>query len=125
MWKQIYIDARYAKAAEKVGASNTPIYRLIERLYGEKLVTVRQEVGATPITAAVAAVLAVEAGSPGLLIEREYVSESGRVFEVTRSIYPAGRFRYTQRVAPRAEHVTWATTLTSPPSSPSLTRRSR
>jgi GntR family transcriptional regulator len=98
VWKQIYIDARYAKAAEKVGASNTPIYRLIERLYGEKLVTVRQEVGATPIPAGVAAVLAVESGSPGLLIEREYVSESGRVFEVTRSIYPAGRFRYTSEL---------------------------
>jgi GntR family transcriptional regulator len=98
VWKQIYIDARYAKAAEKVGASSTPIYRLIERLYGEKLVTVRQEVGATPIPAGVAAVLAVESESPGLLIEREYVSESGRVFEVTRSIYPAGRFRYTSEL---------------------------
>jgi GntR family transcriptional regulator len=98
VWKQIYIDARYAEAAEKVGASNTPIYRLIERLYGEKLVTVRQQVGATPIAATVAAVLAVESGSPGLLIEREYVSESARVFEVTRSIYPAGRFRYSSEL---------------------------
>ncbi len=98
VWKQIYIDARYAKAAAKVGTSNTPIYRLIERLYGEKLVTVRQEVGATPIAAAIAPVLAVPAGSPGLLVEREYVSEDGRVFEVTRSIYPAGRFRYTSEL---------------------------
>jgi len=39
-----------------VGASATPIYQLIERLYGEKLVTVRQEVAATPITGVVAAV---------------------------------------------------------------------
>jgi GntR family transcriptional regulator len=95
VWKQVYIDARYAKAAAKVGTSSTPIYRLIERLYGEKLVAVRQEVAATAIGAAVAAVLGVEAGSAGLLIERDYVGESGRVFEVTKSIYPAGRFRYS------------------------------
>jgi DNA-binding GntR family transcriptional regulator len=102
VWKQVYIDARYAKAALRVGASNTPIYRLIERLYGEKLVTVRQEVAATPIAAAVAAVLAVESGSAGLLIEREYVGESGRIFEVTKSIYPAGRFRYSSEL--RLDH---------------------
>jgi GntR family transcriptional regulator len=94
VWKQVYIDARYAKAAMKVGASNTPIYRLVERLYGEKLVTVRQQVAATSIAPAIATILAVERGSPGLLIERQYVGESGRVFEVTKSIYPAGRFRY-------------------------------
>lgn len=94
VWKQVYIDARYAKAALKVGASNTPIYRLVERLYGEKLITVRQEVAATAIAPAIAAVLAVDGGSPGLLVERQYVGESGRVFEVTKSIYPAGRFRY-------------------------------
>ena len=98
VWKQVYIDARYAKAALKVGSSNTPIYRLIERLYGEKLVTVRQEVAATPINDAVAAALKVERGSPGLLIEREYVGEFGRVFEVTKSIYPAGRFRYSSEL---------------------------
>jgi GntR family transcriptional regulator len=98
VWKQVYIDARYSKAAMKVGGSHTPIYRLIERLYGERLVAVRQEVAATPITAAVAAALDVKSGSPGLLIEREYVGESGRVFEVTKSIYPSGRFRYSSEL---------------------------
>jgi DNA-binding GntR family transcriptional regulator len=81
-----------------VGASATPIYRLVERLYGEKLVTVRQEVAATPITGPVAAALEVDSGSAGLLIEREYVGASGRVFEVTRSIYPADRFRYSSEL---------------------------
>lgn len=102
VWKQVYIDACYAKAALKVGASNTPIYRLIERLYGEKLVTVRQEVAATPIMGSIAVALAVESGSPGLLIEREYIGETGRVFEVTKSIYPAGRFRYSSEL--RLDH---------------------
>ncbi len=98
VWKQVYIDARYAKAALKVGASNTPIYRLVERLYGEKLVTVRQEVAATAIAPPIAAILAVDSGSPGLLVERQYVGESGRVFEVTKSVYPAGRFRYSSEL---------------------------
>jgi DNA-binding GntR family transcriptional regulator len=98
VWKQVYIDARYAKAAMRVGASNTPIYRLVEQLYGEKLVTVRQEVAATAIAPAVAKILGVPAGSPGLLIERQYVGGSGRVFEVTKSIYPASRFRYSSEL---------------------------
>lgn len=98
VWKQVYIDGRYAKAAMKVGASNTPIYCLVEQLYGEKLVAVRQEVAAAPITSAVAAILGVPAGSAGLLIERQYVGGSGRVFEVTKSLYPAGRFRYSSEL---------------------------
>jgi GntR family transcriptional regulator len=111
VWKQVYIDARYAKAARRVGTSNTPIYRLIERLYGEKLVAVRQEVAATAIGAAVAAVLGVKTGSPGLLIERDYAGASGRVFEVTRSIYPAGRFRYSSEL--RLDHRAWSPPDTS------------
>jgi GntR family transcriptional regulator len=98
VWKQVYIDGRYAKAAMKVGASSTPIYRLVEQVYGEKLIAVRQEVAATPIVPAVAQILEVPAGSPGLLIERQYVGESGRVFEVTKSVYPAGRFRYSSEL---------------------------
>jgi GntR family transcriptional regulator len=98
VWKQVYIDGRYAKAAMQVGASNTPIYRLVEQLYGEKLVAVRQEVAATSIAPAIATILEVPAGSPGLLIERQYVGESGHVFEVTKSIYPAGRFRYSSEL---------------------------
>jgi GntR family transcriptional regulator len=98
VWKQVYIDARYAKAAMRVGASSTPIYRLVEQLYGEKLVAVRQEVSATAIAPSVAGILGVPDGSPGLLIERQYVGASGRVFEVTTSIYPAGRFRYSSEL---------------------------
>ena len=95
----VYIDSRYAKAALKIGTSNTPIYRLNERLYGEKLLTVRQEVGAARGRCDANCEsdrrhAAVKSGSPGLLIKREYLSEAERIFEMTRSIYPAGQFRY-------------------------------
>jgi DNA-binding GntR family transcriptional regulator len=94
VWKHVYIDARYPKAAREVGSSSEPIYKLVEQFYGERIERVEQEVGAVLIDGHAADALQVDAGTPGLLIDRHYRSMGGRVFEVTRSIYPAARFRY-------------------------------
>jgi GntR family transcriptional regulator len=58
-------------------------------------VKVRQEVSAMAIPAEAASALKVKKGSSGLAILRHYLDSEERVFEVTMSVYPAERFRYS------------------------------
>ena len=94
-WKQVYIDSRYDSVAGEVGKRMVPIYSLIEQRYGVKTDRVRQEISAMAIPPVAAKALKVKAGSSGLAILRHYVGADDRVFEVTMSIYPANRFRYS------------------------------
>jgi DNA-binding GntR family transcriptional regulator len=94
-WKQVYIDARYDAVAAEIGKRTVPIYSLIEQRYGVTTEKVRQEVSAMAIPAEAARALKVKSGSSGLAILRHYLDSDERVFEVTMSIYPADRFRYS------------------------------
>ena len=94
-WKQVYIAARYDEVASEIGKRIVPIYSLVEQRYGVKTDKVRQEISAMPIPAEGAKALKVKAGSPGLALLRHYVDTEDRVFEVTMSLYPANRFRYS------------------------------
>ncbi|MDB5863941.1 MAG: hypothetical protein JWO70_1747 [Betaproteobacteria bacterium] len=94
-WKQVYIDARYDAVAGDVGKRTVPVYSLIEERYGVKTEKVRQEISAVAIPEEAARALKVKAGSSGLAIVRQYLGAEDRVFEVTLSIYPANRFRYS------------------------------
>lgn len=102
VWKHVYIDPIFTKAAKKIGSSSEPIYKLIERFYDESLAKVKQEVGAVLIRGEAASMLHVAEGTPGLAIARQYIGASGRILEVTYSIYPADRFRYHSEL--RLEH---------------------
>ena len=101
-WKQVYIDSIYGGIADQVGKRGVPIYALIEQRFGVRTVRVRQEISAIAIPASAAKALKVRAGSSGLAILRHYVGDDGKVFEVTMSIYPADRFRYSVEL--RLEH---------------------
>jgi DNA-binding GntR family transcriptional regulator len=94
-WKQVYIDARYDSVASEVGKRTVPVYSLIEERFGLKTEKVRQEISAVAIPDEAAAALKVKPGSSGLAIVRHYFGPEERVFEVTMSIYPADRFRYS------------------------------
>lgn len=94
-WKQVYIDAQYDAVTSQIGKRIVPIYSLIEQRYGVKTQIVRQEISAVAIPAEAAKALKVKPGASGLTLLRHYVSSDERVFEVTMSVYPASRFRYS------------------------------
>ena len=94
-WKQVYIDARYDEVAAEVGKRTVPIYSLIEQRFGVRTDTVRQEISAITMPDEAARALKVKAGSSGLALLRHYTGTDERVFEVTMSIYPPNRFRYS------------------------------
>ena len=94
-WKQVFIDARYDAVTADIGKRVVPIYALVEARYGVKTDTVRQEISAIAVPPQAARALKVKPGSSGLSLVRHYTSADDRVFEVTMSIYPPERFRYS------------------------------
>lgn len=106
-WTIIHVRKSYGAVMDAKDRDELPIYSLIERRYGIKTGTLKQEISAVAIAPDIAAHLRVPAGSPGLSIIRHYVSTEDEVFEVSVSIHPADRYHYTMRLdlafAPRGE----------------------
>ena len=90
----IYLRAAYADILDDVGAGSEPVYAQVAAKHALRISEVAVEVSATSVDVATAQVLDVEAGTPGLLVERRYLDQYGRVFEVSSSLHPAERFRY-------------------------------
>ena len=97
-WTQVYVLGAYAPVTTQRDRDKFPIYSLIERRYGVKARTVRQEIAGVAIERSVAVLLRVEPGSVGLSVRREYVSTRDEIFEVSISIHPADRYRYRMQL---------------------------
>lgn len=94
-WKHVYIISEYRDVIGDIGRLHIPIYSLIEARHGIRTVRVRQELSAATIPDAAADALNLERGATGLEIVRHYHDSRDRVFEVTMTIYPPNRFRYS------------------------------
>lgn len=91
-WLDVYLDPAYADVAETVRESpNVLISSLIEMRYGRSIARIRQLVDAIGVPAAKAHALQAEPGSPALKIVRRYLDAANEAFEITVSVYPAGR----------------------------------
>lgn len=94
-WTQVYVHSAYGVVTDDTDRDTVPVYALVERRFGIKPKTVRQEISAVAIAPDVARHLRVEPGSPGLSIVRNYFSTTEELFELALSIHPADRFKYT------------------------------
>ena len=97
-WTQVYVHPNYADVLDEVDAQSVPVYSLIEARHGLRASRLLQEITALAIDPAVAALLKVAPGSPGLAIVRHYLGSDGVSFEVTLSIHPAERYRYSMQL---------------------------
>lgn len=97
-WTQLYVHPSYAAVTEEKDRDLVPIYSLVERRFGIKTQSVRQQISAVAIKGEMASVLRVSPGSPGLSVLRQYFSTDGAIFEVTISVHPADRYQYTMQL---------------------------
>lgn len=98
-WTDVYIDPTYADLGDVVRASpDVLITTLIEQRYGRRSAEIRQDVDAIALPAVRAAALQAEPEAPALRIVRQYLDEKGKVFEISSTIHPAGRFTVSQRL---------------------------
>jgi DNA-binding GntR family transcriptional regulator len=90
----IYIQSAFKGIASQVDAAKVPVFSLIEKKYGQKVVSVQQEISAVLIDRAVAKHLKTTPGSPGLSILRVYRGQGDAILQVSQAISPADRFTY-------------------------------
>ena len=98
-WTEAYVDAAYSGLRSIIRKSpGTLISSLIETNYGRRIVEVRQTIEAVGVPEAVASELRVDPGSPALKVVRHYLDQGGQVFEISITIHPAERFRFSMRL---------------------------
>jgi GntR family transcriptional regulator len=94
----MYIPAVFAALADRPELGRVPVYRLVERELGFKVVDMRQDIAAIALTPEDAQRLEVPPGSPGLRIVRRFYGRRGRLLEATVNIHAAApRFFYRIR----------------------------
>ncbi len=91
----VFVDARYAALVAEPRTHVTAIFSQIERHYGEAITEVEQEIEAALLEPAAAGRLNARPGSPALLVTRRYFAAGRRLVELSRTLHPADRFRYT------------------------------
>jgi GntR family transcriptional regulator len=91
---EIFFDALYNGIVDEIGRSAKPVADLIDERYHVRIERIRQEVSASQLSEETAMVLSAVVGRPSLVIKRWYSDATSRMFQMTRSEYPAERFKY-------------------------------
>lgn len=95
-WLDLYVDPAYADIGELVrNAPETLASTLIEERYGRRIARIRQSIEAVQIARERSDDLGAEAGSPALRITRHYLDAADQVFEISVSLHPADRFKFS------------------------------
>lgn len=90
-----YINRAYASVGRLLPRHQGPIFSLIEDLFGQSIVEVRQQISAVLVNAALAAALGVAEGSAALEVRRSYLTADGITAQVTINVHPADRFQHS------------------------------
>ncbi|WP_320203213.1 GntR family transcriptional regulator [Agrobacterium rosae] len=98
-YTEVYVDARYADSLrERVQDYPGAYSEIIEEVSGRRVVEIEQTLSACAVTTDTAERLQASAGQPALEITRRYYFSGNDLAEVTVSVHPADRFRYTSRL---------------------------
>jgi GntR family transcriptional regulator len=92
---EYYINRAFAAVGRLLQRHSGPIFPLIEDLFGVSIVEVHQEISAVTVTAALADMLEVDAGTAALEMQRTYKTSDGEVAQVTINTHPSSRYRHS------------------------------
>jgi len=91
-WSEILVPERFAPAREKLRHTDRAIYDHVMQENELRLDYVEQDITATELPPSLAVLLKAEPNTAALLVKRCYVSHNGATFEISRNLYPAGRY---------------------------------
>ena len=94
-WQDVYVLPEYEDAARRVPFSHHAVHQIIELRHGSLIEEAQLNIFASQIDRPLARHLEVQEGSSAMTIIRLYHDNKGRLFEITRSIHPEGRFVYS------------------------------
>ena len=94
-WTNVYVRPEHRRLASRLGKDATPVFMVIENEFGIVAEKITMDLFAGSIAEKKAWELGVKLGSPTLIIVRSYKDSDGRIFEVSISEHPAGRFTFS------------------------------
>lgn len=94
-WTDVFVRPEHKALANQIGNDETPVFMIIEREFGIVADAITMNLFAGSIEETKAWALGVEPGSPTLVIVRSYRDKNGRIFEVSVSEHPTGRFTFS------------------------------
>jgi len=93
-----YVHRDLADAVRRIETAKSTIFKQIEEYAGVAVARVTQDIQAVAAGAGLADQLLIPRRSPCLRILRCYIDENGRVFEISVSHHPGGRFTYAMHI---------------------------
>lgn len=97
-WTEVFVDAEYAGMERLLGRQRGPIWRLIEDMYGVRMVEVEQTLRVRPVPGAIAAGLQVEPDATVVEVRRTYMTSADKIAEVSINLYPGETFRFSMKL---------------------------
>jgi GntR family transcriptional regulator len=91
-WNETYIREAFEGIREELEGWQGAIYSLVERRYGERITSIRQEVSALNLSERVARKLSVKTGTAGLRVKRTYHGQAGEALLFGFNTYVGSRF---------------------------------
>jgi GntR family transcriptional regulator len=93
-YSAVHINGAFRDIVDQIGNKQVPIFSMVERKYGLKVVEIKQEISAILVPPRMTKPLKVKPNSPALCIVRRYITADNITVEVGRSITPGDRFTY-------------------------------
>lgn len=93
-WSDIYLSPEYKGVADFLELRPRPVYSTVEQEFNVQIDHVGIEMFASTVPDELAAALEVEQGTSVMTIIRRYTSRENKLFEISVSIHPEGRFTY-------------------------------
>jgi DNA-binding GntR family transcriptional regulator len=97
-WTEVFIAAEYGGVERLLQRQRGPIWRLIEDMYGERLVEVEQMLRVRTVPDRLAEGLGVQPQSSVVEVRRTYKTTTDKVAEVSVNLYPADKFRFNMKL---------------------------
>jgi GntR family transcriptional regulator len=93
----IYVRPEHGDVLDYVDTAQQPVFALIERRHGVRIVEVQQQIVAVTLGAADARRLKARAGAPALQILRQYFDPQDRMVMASLGLYPSDRFSHNTK----------------------------
>lgn len=93
-WSDVYVSPEYKGVEDYLEGRLRPVYSLLEDEYGVQIDHVGIEMFASTVPDELASSLEVDPGTSVMTIIRRYTSRENKLFEVSVSVHPEGRFTY-------------------------------
>lgn len=97
-WTEVFVAKEYAGVERLMARQRGPIWRLIEDMYGERLVEVEQMLRTRIVPDELADGLHVDKGAVVVEVRRTYTTSADKIAEISVNYYPADKFRFTMKL---------------------------